>query len=273
VSSRLLYRPDTKTDTWLVEALIFVLLAVAALAGAGLSYYLKMRRRDELAEFAQQHGLDYSINDPFGLVDMSFSLFARGDGRGSENVLWGKWEGLPVAVTDFWYYDESTDSKGSRTRTYHRFSVAEVQVAAWMPHLTIGRENLLTVVAEHAGFHDIEFESEDFNRAFHVRSEDREFAYQLVDARMMQFLLSVPGTLAVEVNGPKFVVYCKKLAPMELIPLLGTAKGFHQHIPRLVWTQYGMRTRQEAAQGPESPTVPQASPLAGGPEAAAGGAS
>jgi hypothetical protein len=90
---------------------------------------------------------------------------------------------------------------------------------------------------------------------------------------MMQFLLSVPGTLAVEVNGPKFVVYCKKLAPMELIPLLGTAKGFHQHIPRLVWTQYGMRTRQEAAQGPESPTVPQASPLAGGPEAAAGGAS
>jgi hypothetical protein len=256
-----------------VEALVFVAFAVAAVCVAGAGYYFKMRRRDELAEFAQQHGLDYSVNDPFGLVDMSFALFARGDGRGCENVVWGKWQDMPVAVTDFWYYDESTDSKGSRSRTYHRFSVAEVQVTAWMPHVTIGRENLLTVVAEHAGFHDIEFESEDFNRAFHVRSEDREFAYLLIDARMMQWLLSVPGTFAVEVNGPKFVVYSRKLAPTELIPLFGTAEGFHRHIPRLVWNQYGMQTRQEAAEGPNPPTVPPAPPLVGGPEAAAGGAS
>jgi hypothetical protein len=256
-----------------VEGLVIVLFAVVALAGAGLSYYLKMRRRDELAQFALQHSLDYSINDPFGLVDMSFGFFSRGDGRGCENVVWGTWQDLPVAVSDFWYYDESSDSKGGRSRTYHRFSVAEVQVAAWMPHVTIGRENVLTTVVEAAGFHDIEFESEDFNRAFNVRSEDREFAFKLIDARMMRWLLSVPGTLAVEVNGPKFIVYSRKLAPMELVPLFGTAKGFHQHIPRLVWNQYGMQTRQEAAEGPKPPTVPPVPPLVGGPQAAAGGAS
>ena len=57
-----------------MEALVIVLIAVVALAGAGLGYYLKMRRRDELAMSAQQHGLDYSVNDAFGLVDMSASV-------------------------------------------------------------------------------------------------------------------------------------------------------------------------------------------------------
>jgi hypothetical protein len=254
-----------------MEALIFVLFFVVAIAFGGVGYYLKMRRRDELALFAQQHGLEYAVNDPFGMVDMSFSFFARGDGRGSENVVWGTWQDLPVAVCDFWYYDESSDSKGGRTRTYHRFTVAEVQVAAWMPNVSIGRENLLTVAAQHAGFHDIEFESEDFNRSFHVKSPDREFAFKLIDARMMRWLLSVPGGLGVEVNGPKYIVYSRKLAPAELIPLFGTAQGFHQHIPRLVWNEYGMQSgRGAAGQVVDSPPVP---PQVGGPEAAAGGAS
>jgi hypothetical protein len=255
-----------------VEFLGFLLFALVVAGVAGVGYYLKMRRRDELALFATQHGLDYAVNDPFGMVDMSFALFARGDGRGCENVVWGKWDGLPVAVADFWYYDESTDSKGSRTRTYHRFSVAEVQVATWMPHVTIGRENVLTVVAGAAGFHDIAFESEEFNRSFHVTGNDREFAFKLIDARMMRWLLSVPGGIAVEVNGPKFVVYSRKLAPVELVPLFGTAKGFHQHIPRLVWNEYGMGARQDAVQGGDPPAVPPAPPVAGGQGAAAGGA-
>jgi hypothetical protein len=229
--------------------MVFVLVAVAGLIGAGVSIYLKIRRRDELGEFAQQHGLQYSASDPFGLVDMSFTFFRKGDGRGCENVLWGTWQDMPLAVTDFWYYDENTDSRGGRSRTYHRFSVAEVQVAAWMPHVSIGRENLFTEAIQHAGFHDIEFESEDFNRAFRVKAEDREFAFKLIDARMMQWLLSIPGGLGMEVQGPKFIVYSRKLAPTELIPLFGTAQGFHQHIPRLVWSEYGMASDQAAAGG------------------------
>jgi hypothetical protein len=185
--------------------------------------------------------------------------------------MWGRWQDLPVAVTDFWYYDESTDSKGSRTRTYHRFSVAEIQVAAWMPHVSIGRENLLTAAIEHAGFHDIEFESEDFNRTFRVKSEDREFAFKLVDARMMRWLLSIPGGFGLEVQGPKYIVYSRKLGPTELIPLFGTAKGFHQHIPQLVWNEYGMQSGKGS--GRAVPGAAPAPPPMAGPESAAGGAS
>src|SRR5262245_29356780 len=71
----LLYAGSVAPDTAGMEGLVFVLFAVVAIAAGGISYYLKLRRRDELALFAQQHGLEYAVNDPFGMVDMSFAFF------------------------------------------------------------------------------------------------------------------------------------------------------------------------------------------------------
>ena len=77
------------------------------------------------------------------------------------------------------------------------------------------------------GLRDIDFESEAFNRAWNVKAEDREFAFKLVDARMMHYLMSTEG-FGYEVVGPWLLVYTKRLKPTELIPLLGSAEG----IPR-----------------------------------------
>ncbi len=48
---------------------------------------------------------------------------------------------------------------------------------------------MLTRLAAHLGLHDIEFESDDFNRRFNVTCSDRKFANDLVDSRMNQWLL------------------------------------------------------------------------------------
>lgn len=40
-----------------------------------------------------------------------------------------------------------------------------------------------------SGLRDIEFESEEFNRAFTVKCDDRRFANALIDGRMMAWLL------------------------------------------------------------------------------------
>src|SRR5207249_4233466 len=85
--SCLLYPAPGPPDTATMQGLLFVLFVVVAIAVGGASYYLKVRRRDELALFARQHGLEYAAGDPFGMVDMSFAFFSRGDGRGSENVV------------------------------------------------------------------------------------------------------------------------------------------------------------------------------------------
>jgi hypothetical protein len=219
---------------------VLVVVLVLALVGLGVwySYYRKQRRRQGLARFAGQYGLQYTQQDSFGILGYPFHLFSRGDGQGCENVVYGEWRGVPVQEADFWYYDESTDSQGHRSKSYHYFSVVVADVGVDVPGVSISKENMMTRLADHVGLRDIDFESEDFNRAFNVKSTDREFCFKLVDARMMQWLLSTDGGFGFETTGPWLLVFCKRLDPMGLIPLLGTAKAFGEHIPNLVRTEY-----------------------------------
>src|SRR5205823_7867799 len=174
--------------------IVVVILVLAAIAAAAWWSYARNRaRREALLLFATQYGFELSRDDPFDLTAYPFSLFSAGDGRGCENVLSGTWQGMPAREADYWYYTESTDSNGHTSRTYHRFSIVLADLACAIPNVTIRKESLLTKMADHFGFHDIEFESEDFNRRFRVGSDDHEFAYQLIDDRMMAWLLSTGG--------------------------------------------------------------------------------
>lgn len=168
--------------------LVFLLVAVAVVAGLAASYVAKQKRREALAAFGVSRGFEFSAADPYGIDDLPFRLFGLGDGRGCENVLTGTWEGLPARAADYWYYDESTGSEGRTSRTYKRFSVVVAETDAHLPQVGIEQENLFTRMADHLGFRDVEFESEDCNCRFHVRAADREFAFKLVDARMMTWL-------------------------------------------------------------------------------------
>ncbi len=222
-----------------MAVLLVVGIVLAVAGGVVLSFYLKQKRRQELAAMARQLGLEYSATDTRGCLGLPFALLSKGDGRGTENVLWGTWQSTPVTEFDYWYYEESTDSNGNRSRTYYRFSCAVTEIDAFCSHLTIDRENVLTRLADHLGLHDIEFESEDFNRAFNVKGKDRKFANDFIDARMMQHLLQVDRAFQFEVSGKWLLCFSKRRKPTELIPLLGTLKQFRDHVPRVVYELYG----------------------------------
>jgi hypothetical protein len=220
-----------------VLVVILVLAVVAAIAY--YSYQRKKQRRLALAGFAQRFGLQYSQDDPFGLLIHDFHLFTMGDGRGCENVVYGTWEGMPVREADYWYYTQSTDSKGNTSRSYKYFTVVIAETGLRSPYVAVAKESVFTRLADHVGFRDIDFESEDFNREFNVRGEDREFVFKLIDARMMAWLLKTRGTYGFEVRGDHLLVYCHRVDPMALVPVLGTAKAFRDHVPRLVWNEFG----------------------------------
>ena len=221
--------------------LVPLLVVVGVLAGLLWSFYAKGKRRDELAAFAARHRLEYSPVDTGGVDRLPMHLFSLGDGRGCENVLTGTWEGKPVTAADYWYYTVSTDSRGNRQRTYHRFSIVLTEIEAWLPAVRIEHENLLTRLGQHLGFGDIEFESDDFNRRFRVSSGDREFAFKLIDARLMAWLLQTAGDHCYEVNGGHVLAYTAKRAPAELTPVFLASTAFVDHIPRLVWSEYGTK--------------------------------
>jgi hypothetical protein len=221
-----------------MEIGVFGLFAALAAGAAYLAYYLRKKRREELGAMAFQLGLEFSADDPFGCLSYPFALLTKGDGRGAENVMWGAWQGLPVREFDYWYYEETTDSNGHRSKTYYRFSCAVTEIDAACSHLTIDRENLFTALADHLGLRDIEFESEDFNRAFNVKSKDRKFANDVIDARMIQWLLQTDRAFRFEVSGRWLLAFGKKRRPQDLIPLFGTLQQFREHMPRVVYELY-----------------------------------
>ena len=219
---------------------VWIVLAVVGVIGMiALSFYLKAKRRQELQAFAGQHGLQFSPSDPFGLVGWPFTLFRKGEGRGVENVMWGPWQGgEPVTAFDYWYYTESTDSKGHRTRSYSRFSCAMVEVPAAFPHLEVARENLFTRMADGMGLEDIEFESPEFNRRYNVKATERRFAYELLDTRMLDWLVGFDQGYAFEVVGNRVLAYRRRTNAAGLLPLIGTLRMFRDRIPRVAWGLY-----------------------------------
>jgi hypothetical protein len=222
-----------------MEPLIVVGILLVAAVAFGAWYYAH-KRRQEFAAFAAQHGLGYAADDPFDMLGLPFALFRKGDGRGIDNVLWGPWRGEPIRAFDYWYYDESTDSGGGRSRTYHRHTCVLLEHEGVFPPLAITRESLFTRIADGLGFRDIELESEEFNRAFQVKAKDRRFAVAFLDALMMRWLLALPRRWEFEVAGAHLLAWeGKRMAPAGFAPVIEMALAFRENVPRAASSMYG----------------------------------
>lgn len=230
-----------------MSELWFVLVIGIAIVGGAGYFYLQHQRRQGIMAFADKHGFAYTAHAPPGLLGHGFPLFYKGDGRGAENGVIGQWKDIEFRAADFWYYDErARDAQGrSGGRTYHRFSVAAIEIPAWLPDLAIHRENLFTVIGDRLGAGDIDFESEEFNRQIRVKAKDRKFAFELIDTRMMQWLLGCDRRFGFEVHGKGILIYSKRLKPTELLPLIGSLQQFRDRIPPLVWREYGYEPTEE----------------------------
>ena len=225
----------------MAQAPTLVMLVVACVMGIGSMYgFLRRSRRQAgLAQVAAKAGLHLSEGDPFDCTRVRFTLFCKGDGQGAENVMWHDDDanGRSYRVFDCWYYVEHKDEYGRVTKTYHRYSAAMALVGSSWPDITIVREGLLAKALKLVGG-DIDFESEEFNRLFYVQCPDRRFATALLDAGMLDFLLSTKGELGFEIKGRWLLVWTAPVRP-ELMPgLLRIAETFVAKIPPVVWSLY-----------------------------------
>jgi hypothetical protein len=233
-----------------VELLLDFLLYLGLLVGTVVVLYLKVRRRLEFMRFARTYGFHYSPHDPFGLVNLPFRLFAMGDKRRVDNVVWGTWQGTPVKVFDYIYFEEVRNpARGwwKHRSAFRRLSCAAVEVplAAAFPSIRISPEAVLSRLADHVGLQDIEFESGEFNARYQVDATERRFAYDLIDARLMRWLLSLGRPTSFEVAGRWILAYHGRVRPTGLIPLIGSVAGFQERIPRAATSLYGIEQKEE----------------------------
>ena len=176
-----------------------VLFFLIAVAGAALFVYFawleQKKRREELAALAHELGwsFDPSHDSLHDEQFAQFEIFSRGHGRSAYNTLEGSIELLgadcSVRMGDFKYKVTSGSGKNRRTTTY-RFSYLIVQLPFHgIPALVIRPEGVFDKLAGVFGFDDIDFESVEFSRRFFVKGTNKRFAYDVIDPRMMEFLL------------------------------------------------------------------------------------
>ena len=225
--------------------LIFGAFIVFAALLVYVGWQRAKKRREEFFRLSVRLGLEYAIKDPFDTPSLPFELFDRGQRRTAENVMWGDIAGMRVRLFDYSYVIQHHNADGPDTSTTYRFSCAMAELDAMCPHLLIDRESFMSRLASHIGIHDIEFESEEFNRAFKIASEDRRFAFAFIDATMMTWLMDEGGLARYEVNGPLALCYIDPVSPAEYENLVEVVRRFRAHMPAVVSSLYP-RTREAA---------------------------
>lgn len=171
---------------------------------AYFGHLAEKKRREELAALARSLGFRFDPGPDRGHDEEygHFEIFRRGHSRVARNTLAGRLTVddrlYRVVAGDFRYQVTSGSGKNRSTHTY-RFSYVIVELPFHPPDLLIRPEGMFDKLAGVFGFDDIDFESEEFSRKFYVKSSDKQFAYDVVHPRMMEFLLKgLPAALDVE---------------------------------------------------------------------------
>lgn len=185
-----------------MEAAIFILGAVVVLCLIGFAWHLEHKRTQELRALARDLGLSFSqARDSTADKRFArFAMFKRGRSRRAWNIMRGQVElaghDVNVESGDFRYVVGS----GKDQKTYKFSYLVAVNPIGTCPETIVRLEGIFDRVKGMLGFDDIDFESDDFSRKFHVSSDDKRFAYDLISQEMMEYMLENPPS-AVELEG------------------------------------------------------------------------
>jgi Protein of unknown function (DUF3137) len=215
---------------------LFGLGVVAVLVGG---FLLDRKRRQRIMMFCVARGWRYTDEDSSLAGRWSGEPFDRGDHRRARNVIRGNESGRDFVAFDYSYQTHSSDSHGRRKTTTHHNAVYVVSIAAYLPTLEVCPEGVFAKLTDAVGLtSDIDLESEDFNRAFKVRAENRKFAMDVLSPRTMQYLLTAPAA-AWRIQGNSMVRWDSgRLDPGDIIVATAILDRVADGIPEFVWKDH-----------------------------------
>lgn len=212
-------------------------LAIAAVLVVG--YVLDRKRRERIMTYCVARGWQYVDEDPTLAGRWSGQPFDQGDRRRARNVIRGVENSRSFVAFDYSYETHSTDSKGRRSSTTHRYAVYAVALPTYLPTLEVCPEGAFLKLADAVGLRsDIDLESEDFNRAFTVKADDRKFASDVLTPRTMQYLLTVPAA-AWRIEGTDILRWRSgRLDPAQVVVSTSVLDRVADGIPDFVWKDH-----------------------------------
>lgn len=221
-------------------------LLVLALGAIGFAVFYvissaaESRRREALFAAATLRGWTFTQEMPELTSRWDGQPFGQGDNRRARDVLTGTWREREFVAFTYSYETSTTDSKGGRHTTTHRFGVVVRVLPAWLPTLEVRPENILHRAAGAVGLGtDIELESEDFNRAFRVSASDPKYASDVLAPRAMEQLLAAPH-VPWRIQGDCILTWQDSpLQPEEVEAHLLGLDAVISGIPTFVWKDHG----------------------------------
>lgn len=189
---------------------LFIIVLVAGIIRA-------RKRREAMGALAAKLGLHFRSGKDRHLAKQYKFLnkLRRGSNRYAFNILSGSYQGHEMTLFDYHYKTGS----GKNTQ-HHYFSFFILHLPRSFPELVIGPEGIFSKFAQAIGYDDIDFESHEFSSKFCVRSSDKKFAYDVCNARMIEYLLS-NSDLSIEIEDNALAIsFNRRLAPESIEPNL-----------------------------------------------------
>ena len=133
-------------------------------------------------------------------IQSSYPQFAsnrlRGEWQSDKNITWGTYRGRTIVVWDTVYYDLDIDSNSTDWSEGEYTSIMILTDTPIQPTLitpnTLAKRLSAFGIEEGKGMFSmstVEFELDDFNKAYRVKSKDKKWAFAIIDQEMMEWLL------------------------------------------------------------------------------------
>jgi len=182
------------TGTSALMSVVVPLLIVGGVAlvvyGVVTNYRNSKRRRAAIAGTVAAHNLGYVPTDPARTAIFGSPPFGVGDHRRATDVVWGTLSGAAFETFAYSYETHTTDSKGNRHTTVHRFQVTWVPLPAPLSTMRLTADNALWRLFSKMGARDLNVESHEFNQRWKVWCESERLGHAMLTPRMIERFLA-----------------------------------------------------------------------------------
>lgn len=210
------------------------LVALGGLAAGG-ALWVEHRRLGLLAGFVRARGWSWAERDDVWVDAFEGEPFGVGSSRRAEDVIVGTYGGRDLVAFDYSYRTHLTDANGQHRTQVHRWSVTSLRLPATLPLVEVEAAGWARLLPRVLG-RGVEFESEQFNGRYRVRTDDPRLAYDLLPARTLRLLLDRPDVSLRLLGGCALTWEPGRLDPDGLLARLETVTALLDAVPPWVWT-------------------------------------
>ncbi len=209
-----------------------LLLAPVVLA---LGIWSQRRRTRTIQAWATAAGWRYVGSDPSLVTRWRGTPFGVGHGHQVSDLVTGRFAGRPSM--SFTYRYRTGSGKEESTYTFH---VVATSLPAYLPNLQLTPEHLGARIARAFGRQDIQFESEDFNRAWRVQAGVERFAHDVLHPRLMERLLQPDARMNLRIEATDILCWAPGSTSLSRVAArLGVLAAVVDAVPRFVWQDHG----------------------------------